>query len=99
MPWVQGSWVCQWCIYTAVGHTSTDINLVYTAVGYDRPISLLAYPTIGYSSSDINLAYITVGYARLISLLAHPTVGYASSETDLVYTAFRNIGFNTWGAG
>ena len=65
---------------------------MYTGVGYNRPISLLAYPTIGYASSDINLACITVGYARLISLLAYPTVGYASSETELVYTAFGNIG-------
>ena len=51
-------------MYTAVGHTSTDINLGYTAVGYARLISLLAYPTVGYASTDINLAYPTVGYAN-----------------------------------
>ena len=61
MPWVQGSWVCQWCINTAVGQTSTDINLAYTAVGYDRPISLLAYPTIGYASSETDLVYTAFG--------------------------------------
>ena len=73
-------------MYTAVGHTSTDINLAYTAVGYPRPISLPAYTTVGYASSEIDLAYTTIGYARLISLLAYTTDGYASSETDLVYT-------------
>ena len=33
--------------YTAVGHTSTDINLGYTAVGYARLMSLLRTQPLG----------------------------------------------------
>ena len=46
-------------MYTAIGHTSTDINLGYTAVGYARLISLLAYPTVGYATAYRRITGLT----------------------------------------
>ena len=66
-------------------YVSSDIDLVYTTVGYARLISLLVYTIIGYTSSEIDLLYTTVGYTK--------------NAIDLGCTTIGNIGFTALSAG